>query len=905
LAIRTINPIIIMKRLIQNPGTAGNSSTTRSLLASAIFLCMSAFAHAQCPPPTITPSGSTDLCAGQSVTLTATTGVSYVWSTGATTQAIVVSTAGNFIVTVDDGAGCVEASDPTQVTKFGNIPQRPSTVTGPSGVCPGETVRYSIRTALRAVSYTWTLPTGVTSGGLSSVTTTDTILDVDIDVSFVTGSTMSVIATNGCGNSAVRNKALNRRNPPRPTAITGPDFTCPSGVYDFSVPAVAGVDSWNWTVPAGASLSGQGNDTVQITFPVAYINGTVSASAVNGCGTSNPRNLQTFAYAANPDTIFGPTSGLCGTTQTYTINPVAGAISYTWTPPTGSSVVSGQGTTSVQILFSGGLNNNAYVKVASVNICGSRGNRRLPVQGDVAIATQPTDLSVCQNSTSTFTVVVPGSNISYLWYKDGVSLSNGPNISGADSSTLTIAVTDVTDAGNYHVLVDNGCSATISSDTVALTVVEPFTAPPGPISGVDVACTGTLGLAFSIAPVPGADSYIWTPYNGSSIASGQGTNSVTVDFGPSINSGYIIDVRAVNACGVSDSTKKFIRNTVSVPLYSVFPAVACPGQTGVVYEVDTVSGALTYNWTVSGGTIASGQGTTAITVDFDPAFTTGEVCVSATNQCMTTVDRCEPVISLPDMPGQIQGLGNNVCNSTQSYTVNPVVGASSYTWTVGTGATINSGQGTNSISVTFDPSYVTDTISVTAINTCGSSDPKKRQVNAFPAKIPSILGNAGPCANSSGNAYSVAPITGATSYSWGVFTGATLASGQGTTNVTVDFGPTDGIITVAPVNACGAGYTTNLRIIFTCRIAGTTQMINVALYPNPANEKLFVQNQDKPAADRIVISDLSGKTVYAIDRPTSGSDGVYELDINSLTPGMYLIEMYTAGEKAVSRFVKE
>ncbi|MGZ4090800.1 MAG: hypothetical protein ACXVNO_08785, partial [Bacteroidia bacterium] len=57
--------------------------------------------------PLITPSGPTTFCQGGNVTLTADPGyASYSWNTGATTQAITVSTAGTYIVNVLTSAGC-------------------------------------------------------------------------------------------------------------------------------------------------------------------------------------------------------------------------------------------------------------------------------------------------------------------------------------------------------------------------------------------------------------------------------------------------------------------------------------------------------------------------------------------------------------------------------------------------------------------------------------------------------------------------------------------------------------------------------------------------------------------------------------------------------------------------------
>lgn len=67
--------------------------------------------------PTITAGGPLSFCVGGSVTLTSSAGTSYLWSNGATTQSINVSTAGNYSVQVTNAAGCQSAvSAATTVT---------------------------------------------------------------------------------------------------------------------------------------------------------------------------------------------------------------------------------------------------------------------------------------------------------------------------------------------------------------------------------------------------------------------------------------------------------------------------------------------------------------------------------------------------------------------------------------------------------------------------------------------------------------------------------------------------------------------------------------------------------------------------------------------------------------------
>jgi hypothetical protein len=55
------------------------------------------------------------VCAGETVTLTASGATSYLWSTGETTQSIVVATAGTYTVSVVDANGCPGASAGTTV----------------------------------------------------------------------------------------------------------------------------------------------------------------------------------------------------------------------------------------------------------------------------------------------------------------------------------------------------------------------------------------------------------------------------------------------------------------------------------------------------------------------------------------------------------------------------------------------------------------------------------------------------------------------------------------------------------------------------------------------------------------------------------------------------------------------
>lgn len=91
---------------------------------------------------------------------------------------------------------------------------------------------------------------------------------------------------------------------------------------------------------------------------------------------------------ASPLLIQGP-GQVCGNQSgvTYWISPVAGATSYTWTLPSGASLVSGQGDTAITVNFTTGTGN---IAVSAQNFCG---------------VSSPVSLSVvAQNPTATFSL---------------------------------------------------------------------------------------------------------------------------------------------------------------------------------------------------------------------------------------------------------------------------------------------------------------------------------------------------------------------------------------------------------------------------------------------------------------------------------------------------------------------
>ena len=78
------------------------------------------------------------------------------------------------------------------------------------------------------------------------------------------------------------------------------------------------------------------------------------------------------------------------------------------------------------------------------------------------IVTQPRDFTTGTPGQGTFSVVAGGTGpLSYQWFCNGVALTNGPNVSGAQSATLTLQ--NATANALYTVRVTNPCGQVLSS----------------------------------------------------------------------------------------------------------------------------------------------------------------------------------------------------------------------------------------------------------------------------------------------------------------------------------------------------------------------------------------------------------------------------------------------------------
>jgi len=102
----------------------------------------------------------------------------------------------------------------------------------------------------------------------------------------------------------------------------------------------------------------------------------------------------------------------------------------------------------------------------------------------------PASQTVCEGDSASIAITASGTGpLSYSWYKGASPLSNGGNISGADTATLTINPVAVGDAAtDYNCVVSGQCAPTATSNNATLTVQAKPTPNAG---GPYTTCTTT------------------------------------------------------------------------------------------------------------------------------------------------------------------------------------------------------------------------------------------------------------------------------------------------------------------------------------------------------------------------------------------------------------------------------
>lgn len=326
-------------------------------------------------------SGALTACENTSLVYnisTVTAATSYQWTiTGNATVSGTGTTATvTFGTSWNGGTLCVAAqtscyTSPAKCISIGKNASVLNAISGAYTVCPNSTSTYTVPASSGAASYAWTLPTGTTGAS-----TTNSI-NVSFGPSYNTGGNICVSVTSVCGvTSAPKCKTISPGLLPAPSSITGALSGVCNQALAYSCPSQAGV-TYNWTAPAGTTITNNGTNAVTITFST-LTTGSLCVTATNGCGASTPRCVtvkgapgKPGAITANPATWCAPAQGIPFNGNTTNLT---GSYNLQWAilPVTAAAIQSGNGTN--QITTNWNSAGTASVQLKAYNTCGSSTN---------------------------------------------------------------------------------------------------------------------------------------------------------------------------------------------------------------------------------------------------------------------------------------------------------------------------------------------------------------------------------------------------------------------------------------------------------------------------------------------------------------------------------------------------
>ncbi len=415
---------------------------------------------------------------------------------------------------------------------------------------------------------------------------------------------------------------------------------------------------------------------------------------------------------------------------------------------------------------------------------------------------------------------------------------NGSPINNENDQTLT-----VTTGGDYTVTVNNGnCSAT----SVITTVIVNTSLPTPAATVVQPTCAVATGRITVISPTGVGITY---SVDGGAYQSSPIFNLIA----PGV---HLLSVQ--NSSGCSSSANITVDPQPTVPTPPVVTGITniCPyigTNTQLTYSASS-PGATSYTWSIPASVnLVSGAGTSSIVVTFpDPSIISQnykQFKVRATSACGTSSQTIFYMLAqFPVTPAPITASSTDLCSiigtsGTITYTIPKANSAISYLWVAQQGSTINhpNGAGVNDtiVTVSFDNSFSTSPITVSAVNDCGVSGTRSYTIIKGIPSTPSLIsGPTNACSNvSPGTAatYSIAPVPGASNYNWTVPANAINLSGQGTNTISFTYpqGFTSGVISVTASNGCGTSGTRSLSVTtLTPSTPGAIDVVNIASCPN-------------------------------------------------------------------------
>jgi hypothetical protein len=216
-------------------------------------------------------------------------------------------------------------------------------------------------------------------------------------------------------------------------------------------------------------------------------------------------------------------------------------------------------------------------------------------------STGPTNVTVLAGGTAIFNVS-GGSGTpapAYSWKKDGVPVSNGGNISGASSPTLTITSCAAGNAGTYSCLVSNIGGVALATATLSVTIpptIDSQTPPGGPVSAGAGGTVNFSVTAHATHPI----NYQWSKSGTGNLTdnghfTGTTTSTLTINTLVAGDAGSY-SCHLSNADGATDSAAVSL-SIASGPTITLQPTnQVVPFGSNVSFVVSAAGSSLVYRW---------------------------------------------------------------------------------------------------------------------------------------------------------------------------------------------------------------------------------------------------------------------------------------------------------------------
>ncbi len=470
--------------------------------------------------PIVTPANPSLDCINTSVTIKAGNSVflptsnaanpgvkSYLWSNGATTPEITVTSKGVYCVTISyeytltTSAGTVTKKCSKvkciTVTGSGTTPEAPTPIAINPYPCLNDTASYTV-SVNTGTTYDWTI-----TGG-TPATFTGNIIKVQW------GNTppykVCAVAKNVCGNSPPGCINITLNEGPKQPVITGPTPICAGDTMTtYSTPKLTTPNpTYTWTLPTGASFVGKiDSNVINVKWAGNATSGPITLVVSDKCGVSPKATLNVVInqLPAAPTGIDGDLDVCKNDKIDYTVNPtVPFAMDYNWTVKGGTitSSTAGLDTKTITVMWTKVANDN-QVCVSAVNNCDTIG-KKFCITVSTKDFPQPTagsDKSVCGLKIK-LNGSKPGAGNTGKWTQ-----LSGVGTSTFDDDTKEKAEVSVTKCGEYKfVWTETNSAGCAGKDTVMVSFSEKPTISNPVVTCDPVAKTykATLNVVGCIAP---------------------------------------------------------------------------------------------------------------------------------------------------------------------------------------------------------------------------------------------------------------------------------------------------------------------------------------------------------------------------------------------------------------------